>query len=187
MTLDSQAGSPIAVLTTSFAFRLKSPSVRLISIILIICSGVGIASWGEAEFNLIGFLIQVVAIIVEATRVTMIQLLLHGAGLTPMFSLYLFAPVSFRQSYYRNPLRWIVETYSLVSCKHIQYYGSLNSAHTRIDGRSLLVLILPVEGLAPLYQLPQLGFHILLLNAALTFALSKLEMLIFYCVRNVSI
>lgn len=34
-----KAGSPIAVMTVSFAFGLKKPSVHLVSIILLICAG----------------------------------------------------------------------------------------------------------------------------------------------------
>ena len=54
-----KAGSPLAVLLTSFAFGLKEPSLRLIGIILLICAGVLIASLGEADFQLAGFLVQV--------------------------------------------------------------------------------------------------------------------------------
>jgi len=128
-----KAGSPIAVLSTSFAFGLKNPSLRLISIIFIICGGVGIASWGEADFRLVGFSIQVLAIMAEATRLTMIQLLLHGVGLTPLLSLHMFAPPCLG---------------------------------------ALLILILPVEGLAPIYDLPRLGLFVLLPNAMLTLVLN---------------
>ncbi|KAH9811974.1 hypothetical protein DFH28DRAFT_899639 [Melampsora americana] len=87
-----KAASPVAVLLTSFAFGIYPPSLRLFGIVLIISFGIGIASYGEVAFSLIGFLIQVVAIIVEANRVVLIQMLL-GTGMSPLTSLYFFAPV----------------------------------------------------------------------------------------------
>ncbi|EGG02624.1 uncharacterized protein MELLADRAFT_72742 [Melampsora larici-populina 98AG31] len=87
-----KAASPVAVLLTSFAFGIYPPSLRLFGIVLIISLGIGIASYGEVAFSLIGFLIQVVAIVVEANRVVLIQMLL-GTGMSPLTSLYFFAPV----------------------------------------------------------------------------------------------
>ena len=92
---------------TLFAFGLKEPSVRLVGIILVICAGVLLASLGEADFHLPGFIIQVrglcqtwltpqcTAIAVEATRLALIQTLLQGSNFTPLTSLYSFAPVCF--------------------------------------------------------------------------------------------
>lgn len=54
-----KAASPVAVLLTSFAFGIYPPSLRLFGIVLIISLGIGIASYGEVAFSLIGFLIQV--------------------------------------------------------------------------------------------------------------------------------
>ena len=133
-----------ATLLTLFAFGLKEPSVRLVGIILIICAGVLIASLGEADFHLPGFIIQVrglcqtwltpqcTAIAVEATRLALIQTLLQGSNFTPLTSLYSFAPVCFG---------------------------------------TLALLIVPVEGLEALRALPQVGLQ-LIPNAALTFLLS---------------
>lgn len=128
-----KSGSPIAVLLSSFAFGLRQPTLRLISIILLICAGVAIASYGAIDFNLFGFGIQALAIAIEATRLSLIQTLLHGLGMTPIASLYAFAPVC------------------LVT---------------------LACLLLPVEGLAPIYALPSLGIHIILLNTSMTFLLN---------------
>jgi len=128
-----KAGSPIAVMTVSFLFGLKQPSVRLVGIILLICTGVGIASYGSVDFNLFGFGIQVLAICIEAVRVCLIQLLLHNAGLTPLGSLHAFAPIC-------------------LAC--------------------LMILLLPIEGIAPFSKLADVGFFTLLLNATLTFGLN---------------
>lgn len=57
--------------------------------------GVIIASYGELEFVLIGFLYQVGAIITEGTRLVLVQRLLSSAEykMDPLVSLYYFAPV----------------------------------------------------------------------------------------------
>jgi hypothetical protein len=86
-----KSGSPIAVMLASFAFGLREPSVRLISIILVICFGTGLACTGALDFQLFGFGIQATAIAVEATRLALIQTLLHGVGMSPLQSLYAFA------------------------------------------------------------------------------------------------
>jgi hypothetical protein len=56
--------------------------------------GVVIASYGEIQFNMTGFLFQVGGIIFEATRLVMVQRLLSSAEfkMDPLVSLYYFAP-----------------------------------------------------------------------------------------------
>ncbi|KAH8925741.1 TPT-domain-containing protein [Atractiella rhizophila] len=72
--------SPVAVTLVSFILGLKQPSQKLFII---------------AQFNLTGFLIQCSAVVIEALRVTSIQLILHNFKLNPLSSLMLFAPPSF--------------------------------------------------------------------------------------------
>lgn len=84
---------PVAVLFISFAFGLKQPSGTLISIVCMISFGVATASYGEAEFRLIGFVAQVLAIAFESSRLVMVQVLLQGLKMDPLVSLYYFAPV----------------------------------------------------------------------------------------------
>ncbi|ORY89333.1 triose-phosphate transporter family-domain-containing protein [Leucosporidium creatinivorum] len=89
-----KAFSPVAILLAAFAFRTKNFSIKLCCIVLVISTGVGLASWGETKFNLTGVIIQLVAIAIEATRVTLIQLLLQsGHEMSPLKSLYFFAPI----------------------------------------------------------------------------------------------
>lgn len=54
-----KAFTPVAVLLISFAARIKEPSQKLFIIVGTISLGVAIASYGEIEFELIGFLVQV--------------------------------------------------------------------------------------------------------------------------------
>lgn len=63
---------------------------------LTISGGVGLSSVGEANFNGMGVAIQLSAIVVEATRITLIQILLQGEkGMNPLKTLYYFAPICF--------------------------------------------------------------------------------------------
>jgi len=56
--------------------------------------GVIIASYGEIQFVMIGFLYQIGGIVFEATRLVMVQKLLSSAEfkMDPLVSLYYFAP-----------------------------------------------------------------------------------------------
>ncbi|BGO91694.1 hypothetical protein NBRC10512_008142 [Rhodotorula toruloides] len=144
--------APVAILLAAFAFRTKAVSLRLFGIVVMISAGVGIASYGEVDFSLIGFSIQMVAIAIEATRVTLIQILLNpssaattaspdsrppapaiAAGMSPLKSLYFFAP-----------------------------------AGLAINIFFLLVL----EGLPAIRAIHKLGAWTILSNASLTFALN---------------
>lgn len=57
--------------------------------------GVVIASFGEIDFVLAGFLYQLAGLIFEALRINLVQTLLNGAEykMDPLVSLYYFAPV----------------------------------------------------------------------------------------------
>lgn len=57
-TFHTQAFTPVAILLISWAFRLSEPSRKLLLIVLMISSGVALASKGERWFSLIGFMIQ---------------------------------------------------------------------------------------------------------------------------------
>jgi len=62
-------------------------------IVLTISIGVALASHGELRFNLIGFIIQAASVAFEASRLVMIEILLHGLKMDPLVSLHYFAPV----------------------------------------------------------------------------------------------
>ncbi|KAI3714802.1 hypothetical protein L6452_21762 [Arctium lappa] len=61
---------------------------------LSISFGVAIAAYGEARFNSFGVLLQLGAVVFEATRLVLIQILLNSKGisLNPITSLYYVAP-----------------------------------------------------------------------------------------------
>ncbi|KAI0034426.1 TPT-domain-containing protein [Vararia minispora EC-137] len=84
---------PVAILLVSWTFRVKEPNMRLGVIVLLISCGVALASHGELHFNLVGFLVQAAAVAFEASRLVMIEILLHGLKMDPLVSLHYYAPV----------------------------------------------------------------------------------------------
>ncbi|KAG2128736.1 triose-phosphate transporter family-domain-containing protein [Suillus clintonianus] len=88
-----KAFTPVAILLITWATRISEPSRKLLLIVLMISSGVAIASKGERWFSLVGFFIQAGGVGFEATRLVLIQTLLHGLKMDPLVSLHLYAPV----------------------------------------------------------------------------------------------
>jgi len=88
-----KAVTPVVVLFVSFAFKVKAFNPTLVYIVCVISLGVGIASYGELQFDLLGFLIQLLAILIESCRLVLIQILMQGMNMNPLVSLYYFAPV----------------------------------------------------------------------------------------------
>jgi drug/metabolite transporter (DMT)-like permease len=90
-----KSAAPVAVLLTGWAWGVESPSLKRFLNVLVIVAGVALASVGEINFSMIGFLYQVGGIVFEAMRLVMIQVLLSGDGqkMDPLVSLYYYAPV----------------------------------------------------------------------------------------------
>jgi len=88
-----KAFTPVSILLISFIFRIQEPNRKLLLIVLMISIGVAMASHGELHFNLIGFITQAAAVAFEASRLVMIQILLHGLKMDPLVSLHYYAPV----------------------------------------------------------------------------------------------
>ncbi|KAK4151319.1 triose-phosphate transporter family-domain-containing protein [Chaetomidium leptoderma] len=90
-----KSAAPVAVLLTSWAWGVEDPSLRRFLNILLIVAGVALASYGEIDFSMAGFLFQIGGIVFEAMRLVMIQVLLSGdtQKMDPLVSLYYYAPV----------------------------------------------------------------------------------------------
>ncbi|KAF8556073.1 TPT-domain-containing protein [Imleria badia] len=88
-----KAFTPVAILLISWLSRTKEPNRILALIVCMISSGVALASHGELHFDLTGFLIQAGAVAFEASRLVMIEILLHGLKMDPLVSLHYYAPV----------------------------------------------------------------------------------------------
>ena len=88
-----KAFTPVAVLLFSFIVGLEIPSCLEFYIVLIICVGVAMTSMGELDFSLTGFIFQCAAILAEASRLVLTNILLKQLKLDPLSSLYYIAPL----------------------------------------------------------------------------------------------
>ncbi|GAA5945818.1 hypothetical protein JCM3775_006789 [Rhodotorula graminis] len=88
-----KAFTPVSVLLVSAAFGLKELTRKILFIVSLISFGVALASYGELDFEIWGFLVQALAICIESCRLVLVQKLLQGFGLDPIASLYYMAPV----------------------------------------------------------------------------------------------
>ncbi|CAI5939394.1 unnamed protein product [Closterium sp. NIES-65] len=107
-----KSSAPVFLLLFAFLFRLETPSFKLLGIMLVISVGVlftgpihasnipcahgWLAVAGETEFQLLGFILVMVAAFVSGLRWVLLQVLLQGdkLGLTnPLLTLAYLAPV----------------------------------------------------------------------------------------------
>ena len=86
---------PVVTLLTAWALKPSQPSLHMLGKVSLIVLGIMIASVGEIQFVLIGFLYQAGGILFEAMRLVLVEQLLSGSGMKmdPLVSLYYFAPV----------------------------------------------------------------------------------------------
>ncbi|KAA6414972.1 MAG: DUF250 domain membrane [Lasallia pustulata] len=90
-----KATMPVVLLLVTWGLGVEAPNMKVLSNVSFIVIGVVIASIGEIEFRLIGFIFQCGGIVFEAIRLVMVQRLLSSAEykMDPLVSLYYFAPV----------------------------------------------------------------------------------------------
>ncbi|PBP20921.1 DUF250 domain membrane protein [Diplocarpon rosae] len=90
-----KAFTPVAVLIAGWILQIDAVDFKKLGNVSFIVIGVVLASFGEIDFVLTGFLYQVGGIAFEAVRICMVQRLLNGAEfkMDPLVSLYYFAPV----------------------------------------------------------------------------------------------
>ncbi|KKA29703.1 hypothetical protein TD95_004169 [Thielaviopsis punctulata] len=90
-----KSAAPCAVLFIGYVWGVQHPTLKTWLNVLVITIGVAITSAGEMQFSMTGFIYQVLGIIFEGVRLTMIQVLLSGDDfkMDPLVSLYYFAPV----------------------------------------------------------------------------------------------
>lgn len=87
-----KASNCIIVLMLSFLFKLRKPTIRLICVIAVVSFGVGLASGTALDVNTVGLTLQLIAVCSEGSRLVGIQLLMASWKLTPLASLYVYAP-----------------------------------------------------------------------------------------------
>jgi drug/metabolite transporter (DMT)-like permease len=89
-----KATTPVAVLLATWSLGVAPPNFKTLANVSLIVVGVIIASFGEIQFVMTGFLFQIGGITFEAIRLVMVQRLLSSAEfkMDPLVSLYYFAP-----------------------------------------------------------------------------------------------
>lgn len=90
-----KAFTPVAVLIAGWVLQIEPVDLKKLGNVSLIVIGVALASYGELDFVLVGFLYQVGGIVFEAIRICLVQRLLNGSEfkMDPLVSLYYFAPV----------------------------------------------------------------------------------------------
>ncbi|KVH93782.1 probable sugar phosphate/phosphate translocator At2g25520 [Cynara cardunculus var. scolymus] len=85
---------PVAVYSLSVLFKKEGFKGQTMTNMLSISFGVAVAAYGEAKFNSWGVMLQLGAVVFEATRLVLIQILLTSKGISfnPITSLYYVAP-----------------------------------------------------------------------------------------------
>lgn len=88
---------PVAVYSIGVLLGKECFSSKTMGNMVGISLGVAIAAYGEAQFNSRGVMLQLGAVVFEATRLVLIQILLtaKGISLNPITSLYYVAPCCF--------------------------------------------------------------------------------------------
>lgn len=87
-----KALSPAVTMLTLFAFQLEKPTLQLIGSVLVITAGIGISSFGEVNFAVIGVIFMLVSIFADALRLVLIQFLLTNRAMHPLEALKFLAP-----------------------------------------------------------------------------------------------
>ncbi|KAL0394265.1 UNVERIFIED_CONTAM: putative sugar phosphate/phosphate translocator [Sesamum latifolium] len=103
---------PVAVYSIGIMFKKDSYKSSTMFNMLAISVGVAIAAYGEAKYDSWGVFLQLGAVVFEATRLVMIQILLtsKGINLNPITSLYYVAPSCF--AFLAIP--WLIVEYPLL-------------------------------------------------------------------------
>ena len=83
------------MLLVTWCLGLAPPSLKTLGNVSFIVIGVMIATYGEIDFVLTGFLYQAAGLVFEAVRLALVERLLSSAEfkMDPLVSLYYFAPV----------------------------------------------------------------------------------------------
>ncbi|MEW5304883.1 MAG: hypothetical protein WDW36_007461 [Sanguina aurantia] len=89
-----KAAMPITVFTAGIMLGTEKYELNLALNLLVIGVGVGIASYGEMHFVLLGLLLQGSSVVLESFRLGLIQIILQSKGikLNPVTTLYYIAP-----------------------------------------------------------------------------------------------
>ncbi|MEW5298216.1 MAG: hypothetical protein WDW38_001058 [Sanguina aurantia] len=92
-----KASMPMVVFLVGVLFATEKFSVNAALNMLVVGTGIAIASYGEIDFVVMGVVLQAGSIACEAVRLTLVQILLQKRGIrmNPVSSLYHIAPCCF--------------------------------------------------------------------------------------------
>ncbi|MCJ1314587.1 hypothetical protein MMC25_008269 [Agyrium rufum] len=138
-----KATTPVAVLMISWIMGLQPPNMKLFLNVSVIVVGVIIASFGEIDFVLIGFLYQLGGVVFEATRLTMVERLLSSAEfkMDPLVSFYYFAPVCAVMNFV-VALIFEIPRITLTEISHVGYFTLLLNATIALGLNISLVFLI---------------------------------------------
>jgi hypothetical protein len=90
-----KAFTPACVYASGCVFGTQQWSVPIVKCLAVITFGLVVTSLGELNFNLFGFVMQLIALISEGLRITFLELRLRSQGhkLTALSSVMVFAPM----------------------------------------------------------------------------------------------
>ncbi|KAI9004729.1 hypothetical protein BC832DRAFT_557980 [Gaertneriomyces semiglobifer] len=88
-----KATTPVAVLIIGWTLGTQDLNTTLMIKVSLVAWGAIVTSFGEAPFSFLGFMFQAAGILMEATRLVLVSKLLRAYDMSPLCSLYHFAPV----------------------------------------------------------------------------------------------
>eukprot|EP00897_Mesotaenium_endlicherianum_P010562 jgi/Mesen1/9534/ME000064S08879 len=72
-----KSSAPVFLLIFAFAFKLETPSLRLLGVIVVVSVGVLLTVAGETEFELVGFILVMIGAVMSGLRWVLVQVLLQ--------------------------------------------------------------------------------------------------------------
>ncbi|PNW87036.1 hypothetical protein CHLRE_02g106200v5 [Chlamydomonas reinhardtii] len=92
-----KASMPMVVFVVGVGFATEKFTTRVALNMVVVGTGIAIASYGEIHFVVVGVLLQVGSIATESVRLTLVQILLQKRGIkmNPVSTLYHIAPCCF--------------------------------------------------------------------------------------------
>lgn len=87
--------TPVPMLCLAYILGRETPSIVQTVLVLVISFGVAMTSVGEVNFSLLGFILQISAILADVSRTTLMDLVLVDLQLDSLSMLYYMQPPSF--------------------------------------------------------------------------------------------
>ncbi|KAI8816573.1 DUF250 domain membrane protein [Fimicolochytrium jonesii] len=117
-----KSSTSVMVLVISWILGVSKPNRAVLLPVLVIVSGVFIASLGELAFSWIGIFIQFGGTFTEAVRLVLMQQLLSSYDMNPLTSLYYFAPICAVM----NGVAFYIFEYPTLTSKYFAAVGAVN-------------------------------------------------------------